>query len=117
MPVDQNKLNTKLAAIIAKDAIAIAAAGVRIPFLAKDYTAAQLQTWLDKATTVLNNGKTFTDTQINNAITNLYNSLSSADKAIADKILAGTPYELGGASSANAYDSLRAIVLYKFITS
>ena len=116
MAINLTKLNTKLDAILSKNLDDIVARQVKLPFMSDGYTKVDLQAWLDKRTSLLNQTKTFTDIQVTNAMNSLYNSLSTNDKALADKILAGT-IDVFNPSSADAYDKLVGIILYKFVTT
>ena len=109
-------LNRKLQAIRDKDVAQITADHVYIPFLGSSYSEAQLQAWLDKRITQLEDikAKNYTDQQIATRLNTVYNSLSASDKLISDKILADEPYELNP-SNADNYDKLIAIILYKFV--
>ena len=113
------KLNAKLNAILAKNLDDIVAKGVHLPFVADGYTKADLNTWLKKRSDLLADAKinNYNDTQINTFITNQRNTLSVADKVIADAIIAGTFFDLGAASDSVAYEKLVILVLYKFVTS
>src|SRR5690349_14398608 len=106
MPINQQRLTTKLQAILSKDVAAITNQKVNIPFLSADYDLAALQGWLDKRTSLLNNARTFTDAQLTSAVNNAYQSLGSIDKAIADQILSNQRVSLDNATSSSAYDSL-----------
>jgi nickel-dependent lactate racemase len=118
MPINYDKLNRKLNAINSKNVSEIVAKKVNIPFLGTDYTEQQLTNWLNKVAAVLENVRdgAYTDQQIQTFMTNVYNSLSASDKLIADKILANEPYELN-ASDADNYDKLRAIIIYRWLTT
>lgn len=118
MPINYDRLNTKLNAVLAKDTADITARKVNIPFLGDTYTEAQLKAWLKKVTDVLENVRdgAYTDQQIQTFMTNVYNSLSASDKLIADKIMAGESWN-DTPSDADNYDKLRAIMLYKFVTT
>ena len=115
MPVNQQKLNTKLNAIRAKDAAAIAAAGITIPFLNSGYTSTQLQAWIDKRITRLEEVATKTDAEILAIRNNLYNGLNTAGKEIADKIIAGENFTIPGNTSSANYDRLIGIILITFV--
>lgn len=119
MPINTANLSRKLQAMKSKNVAAITAAHVYIPFLGNNYTEAQLQTWLNTRISQLEDiqAKNYTDQQLATLQNGLYGQLSNADKLIADKIIAGQPYDLSAASSAVAYDRLVGIVLYKFVTA
>ncbi len=114
MPINREKLETKVAAVLAKDAAAIHAAATYIPTLGTSYTAAELQAWLDKVSAFLSDWRDFTDTQIASAEQAIYNQLSNTGKKTADKIRNGLDYTLDGASI-NDYEKLRGIILFKFL--
>jgi hypothetical protein len=117
MPANINNINTKLAALAAKDLPALVDAQVHIPFLAEPYTLAQLQAWVAKRSNQLQSAKTATDAQLLAAKNTAYNGLNATGKAIADQILAGQFYTLPANLTAANYDKLIAIILYVFITA
>lgn len=116
MPINLDKLNTKLAALAAKDLPSLVEQQVDIPFLAKPYTLAQLQTWIAKRTNQLNSAKTMTDAKVLAVRTTLYNGLNAAGKAIADKIIAGEFAVIPSNISTANYDRLTAIRLLVFVS-
>lgn len=119
MAINYDRLNTKLDAILSMDEEAIILEGTYIPFLFPDYNKNQLRQWLKKVSDVLVDVRdgAYSDAQIQVFVDNLYASLSANDRNIADVILSGGEANLGSASDAIAYDKLRAISIYKFITS
>jgi hypothetical protein len=118
MAIYLNKLDTKLNAILSKDLDSIVAQKVYLPFMGKIYTKAELQTWLNKRIDLLNNIKinNYSDAQITNFIKNIRTTLSASDKLIADKVIANEDYTLTP-SSADGYEKLVLIMLYKFVTT
>lgn len=112
-----DKLTTKLNAILAKGAQDIVDRGIYIPFLGTSYTLDALMGWLGICETLLSYIKSHPNTNIDVAINAIYVSLGSEDQLIADAILSGENFDLGNASSREAYDQLRRILLYKFITT
>lgn len=116
MAIYLDKLNTKLNAILAKDLDDIVARKVYLPFMGNSYTKAELQAWLDKRSGLLQKAKTLTEAQITQARKVVYNSLSAFDKLIADRIIAGEPYDFTP-SDQDAYEKLVLIILYKFVTT
>lgn len=119
MPINLVNLNRKLQALRDKNVAQITAAHVYIPFLGADYTQAQLQAWLDKRISQLEDIKlkNYTDQQLVTLRQGVYGQLSTSDKLIADKILADQDYNLSTVSSATNYDRLIAIALYKFVVT
>lgn len=115
MPLNLEKLNTKLAALQAKDVAAITAEQVDIPFLNKPYTEAQLQAWIDKRITNLQNCMDKTEAEVIDLRGNFYQSLNASGKAIADKIIAGEPYTLPENLTGSNYDRLIGIILITFV--
>ena len=119
MAIYYNKLNAKLDAINAKDLADIIAKNTYIPRLGfpPNYDQTSLQGWLDKKANFLDDGKVYTEVEINNFKNTIYNRLTKSSKAIADNILAGNPYEIPDSVSDNDYDDLMLIILYKWITT
>lgn len=115
MPINQQRLITKLQAILDKDVDKIMAEKVYLPFVGNNYTRQGLIDWLAARSDLLEQAKTATDQQIQTRITNYYQSLDASDKVIADKIINGEEYNLDQASSRLAYEKLVAIVLTKFV--
>jgi len=111
------KVDTKLAAIAGKDTGAITATSTPIPFLSPGYTKSQLEDWLAICATELNDIKTnnYTNSQIDDEITAIYDTLGAFDKTIADALIAGG-YDppLTDATSVLAYNKLRQIALLLF---
>jgi hypothetical protein len=114
MALNLANLETKLAAIRAKDVDAICKAHSYIPGLARDYTEDDLRKWLQARIDVLEGARTMTaKSQTDAAVSAVTSKLSVADKAIADKIAAGAEYTLDEKCD---YESLVKVMLYKFVT-
>lgn len=118
MPIDQAKVTRVLNAISAKDVPAITAAQVDIPFLSRPYMTTQLQAWLNKRASRMDDVQGMTDAQAISLRTTLYNGLNASSKTVADAIIARTgnivfPSDL---TSAN-YDRLIGISLITFVLS
>ena len=116
MPVNQAKVQAKLAAILAKDLDALIAGQVYLPFVGSSHSKGTLAAWFKKRRDVLEDvlAGAYTDQQIESYIVNKYQALGPADKAIADLIRNGGMFDLGAASGASAYETLVLIVLAKF---
>lgn len=114
MPINLVTVNRLLGAIAEKNVVAITTAQITIPHLAKPYTQAQLQTWLDKRVTQLNSCKTYTDVTAINARTTLYNQLTATAQQIADKVIAHTAYTLPDTLSDTDYDRLIGVILITY---
>ena len=116
MPVNLERLNTKLGALQAKDAAAIVAAQINIPFLNLPYTLAQFQAWLNKRINQLQDAAVKSEAQILTIRTNLYNGLKNAEaEACADKIIARQSFEFPANLSSANYDRLVGIILLTFV--
>jgi hypothetical protein len=114
MAVYHNRIQAKLAALQAKNLDDIQGKQIYIPGVGRAYNKAQLQSWLNKRIDFLTECLALYESQIIAKMTLIYNSLSAADKLIADKILAGQRYTLSD-QNADSYDKLCLIALYKFI--
>jgi hypothetical protein len=119
MPIYQNKLDAKLNALLAKDTTELAANHVYLPFLGSDYTAAQADAWLTKRISRLQDidVNKYSDVQIEGIKTTIYNQISTANKYIADKILAGGSYEELPQDNEDDYDRLVALILIMHVTT
>jgi hypothetical protein len=115
MPINQTRLNTKLNAILSKDVVALVSKQVTIPYLAKPYTAAQLQSWLDKRSSRLNEMWNMTDAEVSSLRDTLYNGLNTAGKNVADKIIAGENFTIPSNTTSANYDRLIGIILITFV--
>lgn len=117
MAIDYIRLNTKLDAILTKDLDSIMAQQVYLPFMGNNYTRPQLEAWLKKRSDLLIDIRdgNYTDLQIEKFVDNVYKTLSTSDKLIADNIMAGTSSVLQP-SDADNYEKLAVISLYKFVT-
>lgn len=112
-----SKLNRKLQAMKDKNIDDIFAKKVYIPSISNTYNKNQLQVWLNKRISILQNvlDGNLTELQVNAATTIIYNRLQAEDTLTADKILAGDQVKLNG--NEKGYDDLISLKLYKFITS
>lgn len=113
MAIYLEKLQTKLDAILAKDLDAIVALQTYIPALGNSYNRNQLDTWLKKRSKYLDDGKIYTEAQIDAFYGNLYSSLSTEDKVIADKIVTDEDYDID--LEVNDYEQLVLVMLYHFV--
>jgi len=114
------KLDRYLQTLADKDVNYLVDNNVYIPSLGTNYNANQLQNWLDKRINLLNDVKlnNYSDVQINNFISNLRDSLTGNDQAIADQILAGNLNAVDFVpTDDNAFETLALITLYKFVTT
>ena len=117
MPINLNTLNIKLKAMTDKNLDDIVANKVDIPSMGKTYTKAQLRAWLQKRINLLEGVRAgnYTDTQIAKFIDNVYKTLSSKDKLVADKVIAnGSSWNPDNIPDDN--EKLVLIRLYKFVT-
>lgn len=117
MPINLENLNAKLDALQSKDVAAITAAQVPIPFLDIPYTEAELQAWLNKRITQLQNLQNKTESELITLRGNFYQSLNTAGKSIADKIIAHETYDLPSNTTSANYDRLMAIALITHVLS
>lgn len=119
MPIYQEKLDTKLGAMLDKNTTQMAADHVYLPFLGSDYTAAQADTWINKRVSTLQDIDTnnYTDVQIENMKSIIYNQLSIENKVVADQIIGGNSFSLNGILDEGDYDRLIALILIMHVTT
>lgn len=115
--INLEKLQIKLDAVLAKDIDAIYAAKIYLPFLGNSYNKNQLRNWLKKSSYFLKEAKTFTQAQLDAYKDQIYASLSTEEKMVADTILNGEDIGTIDLSAYANYDKLVLITLYYFITT
>lgn len=109
-----DKLNTKLQAILDKNLQEIVDKNTYIPFLGVPNNTSSLQNWLNKRIQWLENARDLPESEVIAMKDDYYNSLSSADKLVADQILAGEEYEF---ADEEQWENLVPIILYYFVTN
>lgn len=115
MPVNQERLNTKLTALQNKDVAELVSGQITIPFLSKPYNSQNFQTWLNKRITRLQEVANKTDAEILAIRNTLYNGLNNAAKDVADKIIAKERFTFPSNLSSATYDRLIGIHLITFV--
>lgn len=112
-----DKLQTKIDAILAKDIDAIYAQHPYLPKLGNTYTKVQLQTWLNKVVKILTDAQTLTDAQLETYRLSVYNSLTTAQKAVLNDFITGKTIVDITTYSQTVYDKFIILMLINHITT
>ena len=110
-----DRIDIKIKAIKDKDLDEIIKKKTYIPFLGKNYTKEQLQTWLDKRVQILERLKKLNSSGFELEKNNLYKKLSKKEKLLADEILTEGQIELIEYDTEEEWENLSDIRLYKFV--
>jgi hypothetical protein len=114
--VNLEKLQHLLDAVLNKDVDMIYAEKPYLPGLGASYNKNQLNAWLKKRSDLLEYAKTINQTQLDAYKDNMYNSLSSEGKLIANKILSCVELT-EEISNMKEYDKFIYLMIYCFITT
>lgn len=114
--INKENILSKLAAIAAKDTAKITAAKVYIPYLGDKYTEPELIAWLQKRTDYYNKllGFEGKDADATAEKDILYTALSVAERALADKIVAGN--DNVKFASEEEWENLVKVRMYRHVT-